>query len=92
MSQELIAPAAVEQEVEEDDHERFTHIVLEAVKTDDGEVHSIGNSVVEGSIYGTPVRALCGKVWVPGRNPKRYPICPTCVDIAKARGWAVPAS
>ena len=76
----------------DDEHERFTHIVLEALKTPDGEVHSLGNSVVEGSIYGTPVRALCGKVWVPGRDPRRYPLCPTCKEIAESRGWKIPSS
>ncbi len=33
---------------------------------------------------GTPVRALCGKVWVPTRDPSRYPICPTCKEIVDA--------
>jgi hypothetical protein len=31
-------------------------------------------------------------VWVPGRNPKRYPVCPTCKEIAEGNGWKVPAS
>ena len=31
------------------------------------------NSVVEGMVNATPVRALCGKVWVPGRDPAKYP-------------------
>ena len=22
--------------------------------------------------------ALCGKVWVPSRDPKRFPLCPEC--------------
>ena len=30
---------------------------------------------------GTPVRALCGKVWVPSRDPKRFPVCPECKEI-----------
>jgi uncharacterized C2H2 Zn-finger protein len=25
--------------------------------------------------------ALCGKFWVPDRNPDRYPICPRCKDL-----------
>jgi len=29
---------------------------------------------------------------VPGRNPRRYPLCPTCKDIAAAKGWRIPAS
>jgi hypothetical protein len=24
---------------------------------------------------------LCGKVWVPVRDPARFPICPTCKEI-----------
>jgi Protein of unknown function (DUF3039) len=73
------------------DHERMAHIVLEGVTTNDGEFVAAGNSVVEGMINGTAVKALCGKVWVPGRDPKKYPLCPTCKDIAESMGWAVPA-
>jgi len=74
------------------DHERMSHIVLEGVKTDEGDFLSAGPSVVEGIVNGTAVKALCGKVWVPGRDPKRYPLCPTCKEIAEGRGWRIPAS
>lgn len=74
------------------DHERMAHIVLEGVSTDDGEFVSAGPTVVEGMVMGTPVRALCGKVWVPGRDPKKYPLCRTCKEIAEQMGWAVPAT
>jgi hypothetical protein len=30
---------------------------------------------------GTPVIALCGKVWVPSRAPEKYPVCPECKEI-----------
>lgn len=73
------------------DHERMAHIVLEGVTTTGGDFVSAGNSVVEGMINGTAVKALCGKVWVPGRDPKKYPLCPTCRDIAESMGWKVPA-
>jgi hypothetical protein len=73
------------------DHERMTHIVLEGVKLSEEEFVSAGPSVVEGMVNGTPVKALCGKVWVPGRDPKKYPICPTCKDVAESMGWKVPA-
>ncbi|MCU1491509.1 MAG: putative glycerophosphodiester phosphodiesterase [Acidimicrobiaceae bacterium] len=73
------------------DHERMSHIVLEGFKPKVGKFVSAGNSVVEGMVNGTPVRALCGKEWTPGRDPKRYPLCPTCAEIAKARGWKLPA-
>ncbi len=73
------------------DHDRFTHLVLEGYTPKDGEFVALGNSVVEGMVSATPVRALCGKVWVPGRDPARYPLCPTCKEIAVALGWSVPS-
>jgi hypothetical protein len=73
------------------DHERMSHIVLEGYKPEEGEFVSTGPSVVEGMVNGTAVRALCGKVWVPGRDPKRYAVCPTCKEIAAGQGWKMPA-
>jgi len=78
--------------VDDGDHERFTHIVLEGYTPEDGEFVPVGNSVVEGIINSSAVKALCGKIWVPGRDPKKYPICPTCREIAQSLGWDVPAN
>ena len=33
--------------------------------------------IVESAVMGTPVIAL----WVPGRDPKNFPICPACKEI-----------
>lgn len=74
------------------DHERMAHIVLEGVDTEEGDFVAAGPTVAEGIVMGTPVKALCGKIWVPGRDPKRYPLCPTCKEIAQQMGWTVPAS
>ncbi len=74
------------------DHERMSHIVLEGWKPEKGDFVSAGNSVVEGMINGTAVKALCGKIWVPGRNPARYAVCPTCKEIAEGMGWKVPSA
>ncbi len=41
-------------------------------------------------VNGTPVRAVCGKVWVPHRDPKRYPMCPRCRRIVEAHGLTPP--
>jgi hypothetical protein len=41
-------------------------------------------SVTEGYIMGTPVIALCGKIFVPSRDPEKLRICPTCKKIAEA--------
>ncbi|MDO9485227.1 MAG: DUF3039 domain-containing protein [Actinomycetota bacterium] len=50
------------------DHERFAHFVEKA-------------KIVESAVTGEPVKALCGKVWIPGRDPSRFPICPDCKKI-----------
>ncbi len=55
------------------DHDRYAHWVLPA------------SAVTEALVMGTPVVALCGKVWTPSRDPKRYPVCPTCEEIRLAR-------
>ena len=72
------------------DHERFTHIVLEGYTPKGKDFVPLGNSVVEGMINSTAVTALCGKVWVPGRDPKKYPLCPSCREIAEGLGWSLP--
>jgi hypothetical protein len=54
--------------VEEGDHERFSHYVAKDKLTD-------------AMVMGTPVVALCGKVWVPSRDPERFPVCPECKEI-----------
>ena len=50
------------------DHERFSHYVPK-------------DKLMEAMVNGTPVIALCGKVWVPSRDPQRYPVCPQCKEI-----------
>jgi hypothetical protein len=91
---EETAPAILERtqpvELEDGDHERFSHIVLEGFHVSDNDFVAAGNSVVEGMVTSTPVVALCGKTWVPGRDPTRYPMCPSCKEIAASRGWRVP--
>ena len=79
-----------EPQIDEGDHERFTHIVLEGYTPKKGDFVPIGNSVVEGIINASPVTALCGKVWVPGRDPQKYPLCPTCREVAQSLGWSLP--
>jgi hypothetical protein len=54
--------------VEPGDHERYSHYVRK-------------EKIVESAVMGIPVIALCGKVWVPGRDPKKFPVCPTCQEI-----------
>jgi Protein of unknown function (DUF3039) len=55
------------------DHDRFAHYC----RKDD---------VARAYITGEAIEALCGKKWVPSRDPSRYPVCPTCKE-RKAAGW-----
>ena len=38
-------------------------------------------TIVESAVTGKAVKALCGKKWIPSRDPEKYPICPTCKEI-----------
>ena len=75
-----LAPTQVDPELD-GDHERMSHIVLEGFKPEKGDYISAGPSVVEGMVNGTAVKALCGKIWVPSRDAKRFPVCPECKEI-----------
>jgi len=57
-------------ELEEDGggHDRFSHYVKK-------------EKIVESAVTGKAVKALCGKKWIPSRDPEKYPICPTCKEI-----------
>lgn len=79
-------------QLDDGDHERFKHLVLEGYTPKDGEFVALGNSVVAGMVNATPVRALCGKLWVPGRDPQKYPLCPTCKEIAESIEWSLPSA
>ena len=54
--------------IDEGDHERFAHYVEK-------------DKIVESAVMGSPVKALCGKVWVPGGDPSKFPVCPDCQKI-----------
>ena len=88
---------ATEERVEPGDHERFAHYVQKDKITESAVTGTpvttracarrlsmtTSTSVKSQSASGarTPVIALCGKVWVPGRDPQRFPVCPTCKEI-----------
>ncbi len=54
------------------DDERFSHYVRK-------------EKIMESALSGDPVIALCGKVWVPGRDPQKFPVCPACKEIIDKR-------
>lgn len=56
------------EELEPGDRERLAHYVRK-------------EKIMESALSGEPVIALCGKVWTPGRDPQKFPVCPECKDI-----------
>jgi hypothetical protein len=40
--------------------------------------------VTEAYVMGTPIQAICGKIFVPHRDPEKFPVCPECREIAEA--------
>lgn len=69
MEPEVQTPTGV---VEEGDHEKLAHIVVPA------------SAVTEAYLTGKAVTALCGKTWVPTRDPNRFQVCPSCQEILDA--------
>jgi len=65
---EKVEESTVPLSTDDGDHERFSHYVRK-------------EKIVESAVTGKPVRALCGKKWVPNRDPEKFPICPTCKEI-----------
>ena len=57
-----------QEELESGDHDRYAHYVRK-------------DKILGSALSGQPVIALCGKVWVPGRDPSLFPVCPACKKI-----------
>jgi hypothetical protein len=67
----LLDERVEEAAVEPGDHERFAHYVQK-------------EKIMESAVTGSAVIALCGKVWIPNRDPQKFPVCPECKDIYEA--------
>ena len=39
------------------------------------------HDLIHSQVTGEAIRALCGKMWVPKRNPDDFPLCQACVDV-----------
>jgi hypothetical protein len=65
---ETVEDRRTQEALEDGDHDRFSH-------------YAPADKLTEAMVLGTPITALCGKVWVPSRDPQRYPVCPTCKEI-----------
>lgn len=66
---------------------------VEELTTQSGEkAHIIAGSqtksahamTVEALVNGTPLEALCGRRWVPSKDPKRLPVCDMCKELYEA--------
>lgn len=55
-------------QVDDGDHDRYAHYVKKG-------------KILESAIEGKAIRALCGKKWIPSRDPEKFPICPICKEI-----------
>jgi hypothetical protein len=64
----LLVDERTEEKTQAGDHERFAHYVKI-------------EKIVESAVLGGAVVALCGKVWVPNRDPGKFPVCPECKEI-----------
>ena len=53
---------------ESGDHDKFAHYVHK-------------DDVMEGIVFGVPVVALCGKIWIPTRDGSKFPVCEICKEI-----------
>jgi hypothetical protein len=69
MAQTLEAPT--EQKSDLEDENRFAHYAEKV-------------SITEGYVLGSPIVAICGKIFVPSRDPKKFPLCPICKELAEA--------
>lgn len=70
MSTDLELDISTDLDIDTDggDHDRFAHYVDK-------------DEVTEALVNGWPVIALCGKIWVPSRDPSKYAVCPICEEI-----------
>lgn len=61
------APIQTDPETEEEEP-KFAHIVMR-------------EDQMKGYLAQEPIQALCGKVWIPSRDPEKLPVCEECVKI-----------
>ncbi len=65
---ETVEDRRTQEFLDDGDHDRFSHYARK-------------DRLTEAMVMGTPVTALCGKVWVPSRDPQKYPVCPGCKEV-----------
>lgn len=58
-------------------------IMSHIVSKKDDDTRTVQAILMEARINGTAVEALCGHVFVPSRDPQKYPPCQKCVDLVE---------
>lgn len=66
--QEYVATDPVLDGREPGDHDKFSHYVTK-------------RDLEQALFNGKPATALCGKKWLPNRDPDAYPVCPERKEI-----------
>ncbi len=74
MTSTVTAPEVADPELDSEPPE-VAHIVA---RDNDADADTL---VTTALIEGTPLEALCGKVFVPSRDPQSLPPCEPCVEI-----------
>jgi hypothetical protein len=69
VSETIVEPRLTEGD--EGEHDRFAHYVRK-------------EDIMRSAVEGVAVIALCGKKWIPNRDPQKYPVCPSCKEIFEA--------
>lgn len=62
---------SLETDLDEEGNEKLAH-------------YAESGAVTRAYVLGTPVHALCGKVFVPSRDPEKLRKCPICIEIMEA--------
>ena len=50
------------------EHDKFAH-------------YAEKDEIMKAFVYGVPIVALCGKIWVPSRDGEGYKVCPECEKV-----------
>lgn len=66
MSDTLVKPTV--DDVDTDNPDEVAHYVDKAAST-------------QAYIEGNALKAICGYIWVPSKDPKNLPICKRCIEI-----------
>lgn len=67
-TQTVEKPKADESRTDAGDHDRFSHYFKKS-------------DLEKAWLDGQAIRALCGKIDIPQRDPNKYPVCPECKDV-----------